>query len=133
MSSAVGQQAGRVARRGMRPHTLRERRRLYVVACAAIERHYQRSLTLEALAGVLATSPRQIQRAFEQFGERTFKEELLARRMGVAAELLSEPTVPVREVALLVGYRRGAHFARTFRRCHGVSPSAYRRAQLPEC
>ena len=111
MSGAVGQQAGRAARRGMRPHTVKERRRLYVVTCAAIERHYQRSLTLEALASVLATSPRQIQRAFEQFGERTFKEELLARRMGVAAELLSQPTVPGQEVALLVGYRRGAHFA----------------------
>lgn len=86
MSGSVGQQAGRAARRGMRPHTVKERRRLYVVACASIERYYQRSLTLEALARVLATSPRQIQRAFEQFGERTFKEELLARRMGVGSD-----------------------------------------------
>lgn len=123
-------QAGAPARRGMRPHTLTSRRRLYEVACVAIERHYRRSLTLGVLAHVLATSPRQLQRAFDQFGERTFREELLARRMLAAAELLAQPTLPLQDVARLAGYRPGLHFARAFRRCHGLSPTAYRRALL---
>lgn len=125
-------QAGVPARRGMRPHTLSARRRLYEAACVAIERHYRRSLTLGVLARVLATSPRQLQRAFDQFGQRTFREELLARRMRAAAELLAQPTVPLQEVARLAGYRPGSHFARTFRRLHGLSPSAYRRALLTQ-
>ncbi|MGH2852693.1 MAG: helix-turn-helix transcriptional regulator [Solirubrobacteraceae bacterium] len=126
-------QAGRLARRGMRPYTLEERRRLYVLACVAIKRHYRRPLTLQVLARGLATSTRQLQRAFEMFGERTFREELLARRMAGAVELLAQPTVRVAEVAGLVGYSGGSHFARTFRRCYGLSPSAYRRAQQPAC
>ena len=47
----------------------------------------------------------------------TFKEDLRARRMAAAADLLAEQrSIPVEEVARLVGYRQGAHFARAFRR-----------------
>jgi AraC-like DNA-binding protein len=120
-------------RRGMRERTVSERRRMYLRACALIEHGYRRRLTVSAVAAILAISPRQLQRAFEQFGSRTFREELLWRRMTVAAELLAHPALPLAEVPALVGYSRRPTFARTFRRCHGVSPSAYRRARLARC
>jgi AraC-like DNA-binding protein len=115
-------------RSGMREQTVSERRRLYLRACALIEQGYRRSLTLSAVAAILAISPRQLQRAFAQFGDRTFREELLWRRMTAADELLARPAVPLDAIPHLVGYRRGSQFARTFRRHYGVSPSAYRRA-----
>jgi AraC-like DNA-binding protein len=46
--------------------------------------------------------------------------------MIAAAELLSQPTITVRDVARLVGYGQPPHFARTFRRRYGVSPSVFR-------
>jgi AraC-like DNA-binding protein len=110
----------------MRQHTLIERRRLYLLACVAIKRHYRKPLTVEMVAKALATSPRQIQRAFAQFSDSTFHDDLVARRMSAAAELLSQPAIPVRDVALQVGYRQPPHFARAFRGCYGVSPSAFR-------
>ena len=110
----------------MRPHTVAQRRRLYLLARSVIERHYGKPLTLGVVAKALSSSPRQIQRAYAQFGRGTFREDLLARRMTAAAELLSKPSIPMRDVARMVGYSQPPPFARAFRRHYGVSPSAFR-------
>jgi len=111
----------------MRPATVAERRRLYLLSRTVIARYYRRRLTLEAVAGVLASSPRQVQRAYAQFGQTSFHEDLLQRRMSVAAQLLAgQPGLGVREVAHLVGYRQPSHFARAFRRRYGLSPAHFR-------
>src|SRR6202035_4164663 len=111
----------------MRPSTIEQRRRLYLLARVVIARHYRRALTLEEVAQALASSPRQITRAYAQFGEVTFREELLTRRLNVAAQLLIEqPAIPVREVARLVGFRQAPHFAKAFRGRYGLTPAAFR-------
>jgi AraC family transcriptional regulator, regulatory protein of adaptative response / methylphosphotriester-DNA alkyltransferase methyltransferase len=110
----------------MRPQTFRERRRLYLLARVVIMRYYRTSLTIEAVAKSLASSPRQLQRAFAQFGNSTFREDLRARRMAAAAELLSQPAIQVSDVARLVGYRQPSHFARAFRCLYGVPPTVFR-------
>jgi AraC-like DNA-binding protein len=111
----------------MRPSTVEQRRRLYLQARVVIARHYRRPLTLDGVARALASSPRQVTRAYAQFGEMTFREELLARRLSVAAQLLVEQSaIPVRDVARLVGYRQAPHFAKAFRRRYGLSPASFR-------
>jgi AraC family transcriptional regulator, regulatory protein of adaptative response / methylphosphotriester-DNA alkyltransferase methyltransferase len=111
----------------MRPSTIEQRRRLYLLARVVIARHYRRPLTLDGVARALASSPRQITRAYAQFGETTFREDLLARRLNVAAQLLVEqPAIPVRDVARLVGFRQAPHLARAFRRRYGLSPASFR-------
>jgi AraC-like DNA-binding protein len=111
----------------VRTSTLGERRRLYLLSRAVIARHYRQPLTLAAVARALSSSPRQVQRAYEQFGEGSFHEDLLARRMAVAADLLAgQPAIAVRDVARLVGYRHASHFARAFRRRYGLSPAPFR-------
>src|SRR5271165_3374144 len=112
---------------GMHGHTLAARRRLYLLARVIVARHYGRRLTLSAVARALSSSPRQVQRAYAQFGELTFQEDLLARRMAAAAELLSsQRAIAVRDVARLVGYRQAPHFAQAFRRRYGLSPARFR-------
>ena len=114
----------------MHPNTLAARHRLYLLARVVVARHYRRELTLEMVAGAVSSSPRQIQRAYAQFGEMTFQEDLFARRMNAAAELLLEQrAIPVATVARLVGYRQAPHFARAFRRRYGCSPARFREAQ----
>lgn len=110
----------------VRASTLSERRRLYLLARVLVARYYRRDLTLEAVAQALSCSSRQLQRAYAQFGERTFHEDLVARRLAAAAQLLSEQAIPIRDVARLVGYRNAAHFAAAFRRRYGVSPARFR-------
>jgi AraC-like DNA-binding protein len=110
----------------VRTATLSERRRLYLMARVLVKRHYRRELTLAAVACALCCSPRQLQRAYAQFGGSTFQEDLRARRMTAAAELLAEQAIPVADVARLVGYSSGTHFARAFRRRYGLSPARFR-------
>ncbi len=110
----------------MRAETLSERRRVYLLARVVVARYYRRPLTLAAVAHALSTSPRQLQRAYAQFGD-SFHEDLLSRRMRVAAQLLAEQrAIPVADVARLVGYRQSPNFARAFRRRYGLAPAAFR-------
>jgi AraC-like DNA-binding protein len=111
----------------MRPSTVEQRRRLYLQARVVIARHYRGPLTHAAVARALASSPRQLTRAFAQFGEIGFHEELSKRRLNVAAQLLIEqPAISVRDVARLVGFRQASHFAWSFRNRYGLTPAAFR-------
>ena len=111
----------------MRSATLETRHRLYLLARVVVARHYRRQLTLEVVAAAVSSSPRQLQRVYAQFGDTTFQEDLRARRMAAAAELLIEQrAIPVGEVARLVGYHQAPHFARAFRRSYGLSPARFR-------
>jgi AraC-like DNA-binding protein len=109
----------------VRASTISERRRLYLLARVVVARHYRRPLTLAAVARALSSSPRQLQRAYAQHGG-SFQEDLLARRMAAAAELLARQAIPVHDVARLVGYAHGSHFALAFRRRYGISPARFR-------
>jgi AraC-like DNA-binding protein len=114
---------------GVRSDTLDTHHRLYLLARVVVARHYRQQLTIEVVAAAVSSSPRQLQRVYSQFGETTFQEDLLARRMTAAAELLiKQRAIPVRDVARLVGYRQAPHFARAFRRRYGLSPAHFRRA-----
>ena len=111
----------------MRPSTIEQRHRLYLLARVVIARHYRQPLTSAEVARALASSPRQLTRAYAQFGEVTFREDLLAHRLNVAAQLLIEqPAIPVRDVARLVGFRQASHFAKAFRRRYGLTPARFR-------
>jgi AraC-like DNA-binding protein len=111
----------------MHAETLQARRRLYLLARVIVARHYRRDLTLAFVARTISCSPRQLQRAYAQFGELSFSEDLHSRRMSAAAQLLIEQrSIPVRDVARLVGYRQAPHFARAFRRRFGLAPARFR-------
>jgi AraC family transcriptional regulator of adaptative response / methylphosphotriester-DNA alkyltransferase methyltransferase len=110
--------------------TLSERRRMYRLARLIVMRNYHRPLTLEQVARRLASSPRQLQRAYAECGQLTFRDDLVGRRLHAAARLLQRPSIPIADVAQTVGYSQGAHFARSFRRRYGLSPSAYRTRSL---
>jgi AraC-like DNA-binding protein len=110
----------------VRLRTREEHRRLYLQVRLVIERHYAKQLTVPVVARALASSPRQVQRAYERFGERSFREDLVRRRMLVAAELLAQHAIAVADVARLVGYRQPSHFSKAFRARYGISPARFR-------
>lgn len=111
----------------MRQGTAERRAELYREAMALIAREYAADLNLEGVARRLATSRRQLQRAFAEAGSTSFRDELARVRMHHARELLAANVLPVRQVASSVGYHQPAQFAKSFRRYHGQPPSAYRR------
>jgi AraC family transcriptional regulator of adaptative response / methylphosphotriester-DNA alkyltransferase methyltransferase len=111
----------------IRSGTINRRRALFEEAIEIIEQEYASDLELDAVARRLATSRRQLQRAFAEAGKTSFRSHLAEVRMRNALDLLREGSLPVREVAGRVGYRQAAQFAKTFRRHHGRPPSSFRR------
>jgi two-component system response regulator YesN len=111
----------------MREGTAERRQQLYREAMELIATDYSRDLQLEGVARTLATSRRQLQRAFAEGGDTSFRDELAKVRMHHARALLAADAIPVRTVAASVGYHQPAQFAKSFRRYHGQAPSAYRR------
>ena len=111
----------------MREGTAERREELFREAMDLIGREYASDLNLDNVARTLATSRRQLQRAFAEVGDTSFRDELARIRMGQARALLAEDSLPVRQVAARVGYHQPAQFAKSFRRYHGIPPSVYRR------
>jgi two-component system response regulator YesN len=116
----------------IRTSTVSRRRALYEEAVEIIEQEYANDLELDAVARRLATSRRQLQRAFAEAGNTSFRTRLAEVRMQKALELLREGSLPVRDVATSVGYRQAAQFAKTFRRHHGRPPSSIRRERTAQ-
>ena len=114
-----------------RPATIRHRTNLFEEATSIVEIEFASDLSLDDIARRVASSRRQLQRAYAEIGNTTFREHLTAIRMDRAAEMLGMRGLTVREVAHRVGYRQPAQFAKAFRRHHGTSPSAYRSRRTP--
>jgi transcriptional regulator GlxA family with amidase domain len=112
-----------------RSTTILHRTNLFQDAIAIVEVEFGSDLSLDDLARRVASSRRQLQRAYSEIGDTTFREHLTGVRMERAAELLAAGDTTVREVARRVGYRQPAQFAKAFRRHHGVSPSDHRARQ----
>jgi len=109
-----------------RPATVRLRTTLFEEATRIVEDEYASDLALDDIARRVASSRRQLQRAYAEIGHTTFREHLTRVRMDRAAEMLAQRSITVREVAHRVGYRQPAQFAKAFRRHLGQAPSSFR-------
>ena len=113
----------------VRATTVQRRRALFQEAREVLARRFgDPDLALATVAHEIATSRRQLQRAFAEVGGTSFSRELQRIRMVRAAQLLVDGSLPVHSVAGAVGYRQAAQFAKVFRRHHGKPPSAFRRS-----
>jgi AraC-like DNA-binding protein len=109
-----------------RASTVRLRTSLFHEANDIVEREFASDLSLDDIARRVASSRRQLQRAYAEIGNSTFRDHLTEVRMRKAAEMLATRNLTVREVAHRVGYRQPAQFAKAFRRYQGVAPSDFR-------
>ena len=112
--------------RARKPQTRRTRQALYAEALALMRQACADELTLDRVARGIATSPRQLQRAFDEAEAPPFQEVLMRVRLQRACELLEESDLAVGEIAERVGYPRQSSFSKAFRRVFGLPPSSYR-------
>ncbi|MFD7847995.1 helix-turn-helix transcriptional regulator [Nocardia sp. NPDC059764] len=82
---------------------------------------------LEKVARALRLGERTLQRRLAEHGT-GWRTELETLRRDTALALLRDPAVPVRVVALRLGYRDHRVLARAFRRWTGQSPAGFRRS-----
>jgi len=71
-------------------------------------------------------SRRSLQERFREVLKRSIHDEIIRARMGRAARLLEETSLPISRIAMEVGYSETGNFSRGFREVLGVSPRAYR-------
>ena len=113
-----------------RPSTVNFRSDLFEASKAIIEREYGSDLELDTIAHRTLSSRRQLQRAFAEVGNTTFRKCLYEVRMRKAAELLRQQDLPVAAIARRVAYRQPAQFAKAFKRYSGKTPTAFRDQNL---
>ncbi len=91
-----------------------------------IQENLQGELRLGELSALVHMSPYHFARLFKRSTGVPPHRYLLRRRIDEARALLAARTVPIAEVARLVGFRTPSHFTTTFRRVTGMTPRAYR-------
>jgi AraC-like DNA-binding protein len=96
-----------------------------------IKSNLSRPVRLAELGAVIHMSPYHFARLFKLSTGVSPHQFLLRERMEHAAALLAAPGSLVGAVARSVGFRTSAHFATTFRRMTGVTPTMYRTVAAP--
>jgi AraC-like DNA-binding protein len=91
-----------------------------------IEANGDRQLSLNEIAQSINVSPWHLCRLFKLGTGTSVNQYLLGLRMQKAKELLETTCLRVKEIMNQVGIRDESHFARTFKKLYGVSPSQYR-------
>ena len=85
------------------------------------------TISLEAAARNLGTSPRTLQRRLNEHGV-NFRGLVEDSRFEIASALLRETDLKAQEIATRIGFRKPNAFSRAFARWAGCSPIAYRNA-----
>ncbi|HYD97830.1 MAG TPA: helix-turn-helix transcriptional regulator [Alphaproteobacteria bacterium] len=111
-----------------RPATRAELLRRLLRARDLMASDYARDLDLAEIAAAACLSPHHFLRSFARAFGRTPAQFLAERRLDVARRRIAATGEPIGLIAASVGYGDPAAFARAFRRRHGMSPSALRRA-----
>ncbi|MNV29212.1 Transcriptional activator FeaR [compost metagenome] len=89
-------------------------------------------LTPVSVASALGVSLRKLYRAFESTGDSVYRYILFQRLHASAGELVSADRnhQSITEIAYRWGFTDSAHFSRTFKKLHGVSPREFRNARI---
>jgi len=82
---------------------------------------------IEQLGAETGLSQRRIEQLFRQYFDRTPKQYQLELRLTRARDLLAATTLPVREIALITGFRNPGHFSTAFSKQFNMPPSSMRK------
>jgi AraC family transcriptional activator of pobA len=96
-----------------------------------IEDRYHEPISLRDVARAVSLSRGHLTTVVRRKTGRTVQEWIAERRMAEARRLLVETDLSVEEVGRRVGYGESGYFVRSFRRTHGATPLAWRRAGRP--
>lgn len=92
-----------------------------------MDEHYQESdLSLTKLADLFNVGTATISREFKKNTEGTFLEYLHRQRIAAAKTLIRTTDIPLKEIALEVGYDNVLTMTRAFKKYEGLTPGAFR-------
>ncbi|MEC0014328.1 bifunctional transcriptional activator/DNA repair enzyme AdaA, partial [Bacillus cereus] len=92
-----------------------------------IEKHYDKSLTLDMLAGMCHGSPFHLQRTFKRIIGLTPIEYIQQFRILKATKYLLHTNQSIKEISTAVGIENPEYFATLFKKKTGFTPTEYRK------
>jgi AraC-like DNA-binding protein len=92
-----------------------------------IQRHFRRLRTLQQLTEECHVNGAYLCRLFRRYDHQSPYQCLLRLKMNLAAELLQQRGVLVKQVAEQVGFGDPFHFSRAFKGVFGLAPESFRR------
>ncbi|MFK7990326.1 MAG: helix-turn-helix transcriptional regulator [Sandaracinaceae bacterium] len=104
-------------------------RSLVAEALQVIQQRALEPISLRDVAAAVHRTPAHVASAVKQETGHSVGDWLRAARVAEAASRLAHTNETLQEIAERVGWRDKTHFIRQFRRVHGVTPAAWRRAQ----
>lgn len=81
-----------------------------------------------ALSGQFGITPQYISNIFKKYHNENIKDYIAKRKLSHAKELLAQTDLPIREIAVRLGYANEISIIRLFRKYEGVTPGDYRTA-----
>jgi AraC-like DNA-binding protein len=91
------------------------------------EEHLSEPLVLSALAKQASMSRSKFISVFKNHTGLSVAEYVRRLRIEKALNLVKNSTVPLGEIAALVGYRKHSNFSQVFKNCYGVTPGTFRK------
>jgi AraC-like DNA-binding protein len=107
----------------MQAHDTAQRIDLY------IRRNYDKDISNSQISAAFGYHSFYLNRIFKKATGVTIHQAVIAERMRIAKELLSETGLTVKAVAAAVGYADHARFCTAFRSCVGQTPLQYRKSE----
>mgnify|MGYP004653983907 CR=1 FL=1 len=92
-----------------------------------IREHIGEELGRSELAALVYLNPDYLSHIFREKAGVSLVDFITAERMKKARELLRTTSIPIRDVALAVGYSNISYFSRQFKRSQGMTPLEFRR------
>lgn len=102
-----------------------------VEVVSLMESNIEEPLSLEELAHLSNSSPRQLQRMFKEHMGMSPTHYYLTLRLRRARELLRQTDMSILSITMACGFQSACHFSKTYREVFNVAPSSERRKQLP--
>jgi len=83
-------------------------------------------LSREMIADQVFLNPDYLSRIFKKETGYSISDYILAERIRVSKELLSQTNTPISSIAISVGYTNFSHFTKIFKKYAGIGPTEYR-------
>jgi len=93
---------------------------------AYIEQNIAKEVTLEEVANLVGLTPNYFSLYFKKTTGVTFINYRMTKRIEAAERLLAQPHYRIVDVAHEIGYEDYSHFAKTFRKVKGITPTEFR-------
>lgn len=107
-----------------------ESERTYHRCRSYIDQNFSEITSVTEVADNCSINIRYMARLFKLYGSIKPQEYVMRLKMNRAGQLLLNSELPVKNIAMLVGFEDPYHFSRNFSKFHGISPKQYRSKHL---